>query len=183
MIRYNDFARTYKGIDEIVRSLLVVGNGISRKKISAGVAKLWSTTSNFDRKTVIPIGIGQPESIFLKRFRAISALGYANCTEISKFHSNNFLERAIPSFAFSERHRVLKNWIRLRRNTVRVIRGQTREKSAKIGQNFSYQIYPIFHAFHCPPNLPPLLFRTSTGNLNFNLTTSPRSWSGRLEPA
>lgn len=58
---------------------------------------------------------------------------------------------------------------------------QSREKltplpSAKIDQLF----LPIFHAFHYPPNLPPLLFRTSTGNLNFNLTTSARSWSGRL---
>lgn len=31
---------------------------------------------------------------------------------------------------------------------------------------------PDISRVHCPPNLPPLLFPTSTGNLNFNLTTS-----------
>lgn len=103
MIRYNDFAHTYKGIDEIVRSLLVVGNGISRKKISTGVAKLWSTTSNFDRKTVIPIGIGQPESIFWKSFGQYQlsatriAQKYQNSIQIISL-SARFLFRTAPSF-------------------------------------------------------------------------------------
>lgn len=101
MIRYNDFARTCKG-GEIVRSLPVVGNGSSEKK-SAGAAKLWSTTTNSDRKTVIPIEIGQPESIFGKvpryqpRFRLRESHRYQN--------SNNFLERVIPS-SIGEWHRV-----------------------------------------------------------------------------
>lgn len=90
-----------KGTRSFVLYLLL--EMVAAKKKSAGAAKLWSTTTNSDRKTVIPIEIGQPESIFGKvpryqpRFRLRESHRYQN--------SNNFLERVIPS-SIGEWHRV-----------------------------------------------------------------------------